>query len=162
MTWWPNQRLLPLSWTLAINISVFSQKRRKKPQKQNLLKYVLLWKWPLREEMRKRCLVPKLEIHNPARVMPWCCSWEKTTAPLNKPDYPEAEVEIYMRDNLPSLDINPLDWWKVNERRFPRLASLHSRDFCAIWEGVFCCGANCQQAALQTIPSPRRHVTFFK
>ncbi|RXN16266.1 zinc finger BED domain-containing 1-like protein [Labeo rohita] len=55
------------------------------------------------------------------------------TTPQQATDY-GAEVDIYMRDNPPSLDINPLDWWKANERRFPRLAipSLHSWDICAI------------------------------
>ncbi len=35
-----------------------------------------------------------------------------------------------MRDNLPSLDINLLDWWKVNEWCFPRLATLARRYLC--------------------------------
>ncbi len=55
---------------------------------------------------------------------------EDYSTPQQATDYPEAEMEIYMRDNLPSLDINPLDWWKVNEWRFPRLATLARRYLC--------------------------------
>ncbi|XP_077094167.1 E3 SUMO-protein ligase ZBED1-like [Siphateles boraxobius] len=51
------------------------------------------------------------------------------SAPRQATDYPE-EVDIYMRDNPPSLDINPLDWWKANERRFPKLATLARRYLC--------------------------------
>ncbi|KAI2653746.1 E3 SUMO-protein ligase ZBED1 [Labeo rohita] len=51
------------------------------------------------------------------------------TTPQQATDY-GAEVDIYMRDNPPSLDINPLDWWKANELRFPRLAILARRYLC--------------------------------
>ncbi|CAM4549434.1 unnamed protein product [Leuciscus chuanchicus] len=49
---------------------LFLHKRRKRPQKQNLLKCVLLWKWPMRKEMRKRCLLPKLEMKTAAKATP--------------------------------------------------------------------------------------------
>ncbi len=59
-----------------------------------------------------------------------------SSTPQQATDYPEAEVGIYMRDNPPSLDINPLDWWKVNERRFPRLATLARRYLCILRTSV--------------------------
>ncbi|XP_048054650.1 E3 SUMO-protein ligase ZBED1-like [Megalobrama amblycephala] len=52
------------------------------------------------------------------------------STPRQATDDPEAEVDIYMRDDPPSLDINPLEWWKANERRFPRLATLARRYLC--------------------------------
>ncbi len=45
-------------------------------------------------------------------------------------DDPEAEVDTYMRDNLPSLDTDPLEWWKIQKTRFPRLAILARRYLC--------------------------------
>lgn len=42
----------------------------------------------------------------------------------------EAQVDYYLRDIAPSLDINPLDWWKVNGPRFPKLATLASHYLC--------------------------------
>ncbi|XP_078025234.1 E3 SUMO-protein ligase ZBED1-like [Epinephelus lanceolatus] len=45
-------------------------------------------------------------------------------------DDPKAAVDTYMRDNLPSLDTNPLDWWKIQQTCFPRLATLARRYLC--------------------------------
>ncbi|KAJ8412595.1 hypothetical protein AAFF_G00129310 [Aldrovandia affinis] len=45
---------------------------------------------------------------------------------------PEAEVDNYFRDIPPSLDTNPLDWWKVNETQFPRLAVSARRYLCIL------------------------------
>lgn len=42
----------------------------------------------------------------------------------------EAQVDYYLRDIAPSLDINPLDWWKINASRFPKLASLARHYLC--------------------------------
>nr|XP_046242979.1 E3 SUMO-protein ligase ZBED1-like [Scatophagus argus] len=42
----------------------------------------------------------------------------------------EAQVDYYLRDIAPSLDINPLDWWKVNGPRFPKLATLARHFLC--------------------------------
>lgn len=42
----------------------------------------------------------------------------------------EAQVDYYLRDIAPSLDINPLDWWKVNGPRFPKLAILARHYLC--------------------------------
>ncbi len=42
----------------------------------------------------------------------------------------EAQVDYYWRDIAPSLDINPLDWWKVNGPRFPKLATLARHYLC--------------------------------
>ncbi|XP_076586347.1 E3 SUMO-protein ligase ZBED1-like [Chaetodon auriga] len=42
----------------------------------------------------------------------------------------EAQVDYYLRDIAPSLDINPLDWWKVNGPRFPKLATLARHYLC--------------------------------
>ena len=41
-----------------------------------------------------------------------------------------AEVDNYMRDNPPELTTNPLQWWKTNQARFPRLAKLARRYLC--------------------------------
>lgn len=42
----------------------------------------------------------------------------------------EAQVDYYLRDIAPSLDINPLNWWKVNAPRFPKLATLARHYLC--------------------------------
>ncbi|XP_072244204.1 E3 SUMO-protein ligase ZBED1-like [Leuresthes tenuis] len=42
----------------------------------------------------------------------------------------EAQVDYYLRDIAPSLDINPLDWWRVNGPRFPTLATLARHYLC--------------------------------
>lgn len=42
----------------------------------------------------------------------------------------EAQVDYYLRDIAPSLDINPLDWWRVNGLRFPKLATLARHYLC--------------------------------
>lgn len=42
----------------------------------------------------------------------------------------EAQVDYYLRDIAPSLDINPLDWWRLNGPRFPKLASLAREYLC--------------------------------
>uniref|UniRef100_A0A1A7YUM3 BED-type domain-containing protein n=1 Tax=Iconisemion striatum TaxID=60296 RepID=A0A1A7YUM3_9TELE len=42
----------------------------------------------------------------------------------------EAQVDYYLRDIAPSLDINPLDWWKINRQRFPKLESLARHYLC--------------------------------
>lgn len=42
----------------------------------------------------------------------------------------EAQVDYYLRDIAPSLDINPLDWWRVNGPRFPKLATLARHYLC--------------------------------
>lgn len=42
----------------------------------------------------------------------------------------EAQVDYYLRDIAPSLDINPLHWWRINAPRFPKLASLARHYLC--------------------------------
>lgn len=42
----------------------------------------------------------------------------------------EAQVDYYLRDIATSLDINPLDWWKLNSPRFPKLATLARHYLC--------------------------------
>ncbi|XP_040051808.2 E3 SUMO-protein ligase ZBED1 [Gasterosteus aculeatus] len=42
----------------------------------------------------------------------------------------EAQVDYYLRDIAPSLDINPLEWWRVNGPRFPKLATLARHYLC--------------------------------
>lgn len=42
----------------------------------------------------------------------------------------EAQVNYYLRDSATSLDINPLDWWKLNAPRFPILATLARHYLC--------------------------------
>lgn len=42
----------------------------------------------------------------------------------------EAQVDYYLRDIAPSLDINPLEWWKVNGPRFPKVATLARHYLC--------------------------------
>lgn len=42
----------------------------------------------------------------------------------------EAQVDYYLRDIAPSLDINPLDWWKLNGPRFPKVATLARHYLC--------------------------------
>ncbi|KAM4549130.1 E3 SUMO-protein ligase ZBED1-like [Odontesthes bonariensis] len=43
---------------------------------------------------------------------------------------PQLEVDTYRKDSRPSLDSNPLEWWRANHPRFPRLASLAERYLC--------------------------------
>ena len=43
---------------------------------------------------------------------------------------PQLEVDTYIKDSRPALESNPLDWWRVNQTRFPRLASLAGRYLC--------------------------------
>jgi len=70
-----------------------------------------------------------------------CCypSWSRMTPPGQcHDDYstpqqandPETEVGTYMRDNPPSLDTNPVDWWKANQTHLPRLATLARHYLC--------------------------------
>lgn len=42
----------------------------------------------------------------------------------------EAQVDHYLSDTATSLDINPLDWWKLNGPRFPKLATLARHYLC--------------------------------
>ncbi|KYO28673.1 hypothetical protein Y1Q_0000834 [Alligator mississippiensis] len=42
----------------------------------------------------------------------------------------ENELESYFREPCPSLECNPLEWWKVNAPRFPRLAKLARSYLC--------------------------------
>lgn len=43
---------------------------------------------------------------------------------------PQCEVDTYVKDSRPSLQSNPLYWWRANQTRFPRLASLAERFLC--------------------------------
>ncbi|XP_073672068.1 E3 SUMO-protein ligase ZBED1-like [Paramisgurnus dabryanus] len=43
---------------------------------------------------------------------------------------PQLEVDTYVKDSRPSLESNPLDWWRANQTRFPRLAILAQRYLC--------------------------------
>ena len=42
----------------------------------------------------------------------------------------QSEVESYLRENSAPLEIDPLNWWKLNGVRFPRLATLARRYLC--------------------------------
>ncbi|KAK0137429.1 Zinc finger BED domain-containing protein 1 [Merluccius polli] len=42
----------------------------------------------------------------------------------------DTEIHNFLRDTPPPLDCNPTDWWKVNGRRFPRLAKLARQYLC--------------------------------
>ena len=42
----------------------------------------------------------------------------------------EKEVDMFLKDPSPLLDSSPTEWWKVNERRFPRLANVARRYLC--------------------------------
>ena len=42
----------------------------------------------------------------------------------------EAELENFLREAPPPLDSTPTVWWKVNGKRFPRLAKLARRYLC--------------------------------
>lgn len=42
----------------------------------------------------------------------------------------EAQVDYYLRDVALSLDISPLDWWRLNGPRFPKLATLARHYLC--------------------------------
>lgn len=42
----------------------------------------------------------------------------------------EAQVDYYLRDISPSLDVDPLDWWRINSPRFPRVATLAKHYLC--------------------------------
>lgn len=42
----------------------------------------------------------------------------------------ESEVDMYLKDPPAPLESSPTCWWKVNERRFPTLATLAKRYLC--------------------------------
>ncbi len=42
----------------------------------------------------------------------------------------ESEVNNFLREQPPSLDTSPLDWWKANATRFPRLSRLAKGYLC--------------------------------
>ncbi|KAK0143929.1 Zinc finger BED domain-containing protein 1 [Merluccius polli] len=42
----------------------------------------------------------------------------------------DTDINNFLRDTPPPLDCNPTDWWKVNGRRFPRLAKLARQYLC--------------------------------
>ncbi|KAM3867722.1 E3 SUMO-protein ligase ZBED1-like [Diretmus argenteus] len=56
---------------------------------------------------------------------------EKYLDPVHVEGEAEKEVEHFLREVCPSLEVNPLRWWKENERRYPRLATL-ARGYLAI------------------------------
>ena len=51
------------------------------------------------------------------------------SAPQQQSD-PQAEVDNFLRRPSPSLESNPLDWWKRNQTCFPRLAPLARQYLC--------------------------------
>ncbi len=80
-------------------------------------------------------------------------------------DDPETEVDTCMRDRLPSLDTNPLDWWKGNQTHFPRLATLARRYLCVPGtsvpsERVFSTAGLSVETAHQTNPTACGHVAI--
>lgn len=42
----------------------------------------------------------------------------------------ETEVKSFLGDNPAPLDVNPVNWWKTNMERFPRLAKLARQYLC--------------------------------
>ncbi|XP_064414839.1 E3 SUMO-protein ligase ZBED1-like [Latimeria chalumnae] len=42
----------------------------------------------------------------------------------------ENELENYFREPCPTLDCSPLEWWKINAQRFPRLVKLAKSYLC--------------------------------
>lgn len=42
----------------------------------------------------------------------------------------QSEVDMYLKDPPAPLESNPICWWKVNEGRFPTLATLAKRYLC--------------------------------
>lgn len=42
----------------------------------------------------------------------------------------ESEVNNFLREQPPSLDTSPLEWWKANATRFPRLSRLAKGYLC--------------------------------
>uniref|UniRef100_A0AAV2K9B2 HAT C-terminal dimerisation domain-containing protein n=1 Tax=Knipowitschia caucasica TaxID=637954 RepID=A0AAV2K9B2_KNICA len=43
---------------------------------------------------------------------------------------PQMEVDAYIKDPRPSLESNPLDWWRENQTRLTRLAEVAHRYLC--------------------------------
>ncbi|KAF7651425.1 hypothetical protein LDENG_00111270 [Lucifuga dentata] len=41
-----------------------------------------------------------------------------------------AQVDYYLRDVSPPLNVDPLDWWRINGPRFPRVATLARHHLC--------------------------------
>lgn len=41
-----------------------------------------------------------------------------------------TELNQYCLDKCPPLHIDPMDWWKMNENKYPRLAKLASAYLC--------------------------------
>ncbi|XP_034025957.1 zinc finger BED domain-containing protein 1-like [Thalassophryne amazonica] len=68
----------------------------------------------------------------------------------------EAQVDYYLRDISPSLEVNPLDWWRVNGPRFPRLATLAKYYLCIPGVSLPCLLSEAGQtfATLRTRLSP--------
>lgn len=51
-----------------------------------------------------------------------------TMSNYNERDIKDSESEV--NNSPPSLDRSPLDWWKANATRFPRLSQLAKSDLC--------------------------------
>lgn len=41
--------------------------------------------------------------------------------PVNKSTSWKSELDIYRAESRPKMNSNPLEWWKVNQLRFPVL-----------------------------------------
>ncbi|XP_075763279.1 E3 SUMO-protein ligase ZBED1-like isoform X1 [Pelodiscus sinensis] len=55
---------------------------------------------------------------------------EGYTKKENEENAVEKELEDYLREPCPSLECSPLEWWKVNAQRFPRLGKLANSYLC--------------------------------
>ncbi|XP_075753123.1 chromodomain-helicase-DNA-binding protein 2 isoform X4 [Pelodiscus sinensis] len=55
---------------------------------------------------------------------------EGYTEKENEENSVEKELEDYLREPCPSLECSPLEWWKANAQRFPRLGKLANCYLC--------------------------------
>ena len=45
-------------------------------------------------------------------------------------NFVEQEVFRYLAENSPSRDVQPLEWWKLNEHRFPNMSRVTKKNLC--------------------------------
>ena len=67
----------------------------------------------------------------------------------------ENELEIYFSSNLPSLDIMPLEWWKIHSSEYPILSQM-AKDYLTIMSTSVPCEQLFSIAGKQITPTRNR------
>ena len=64
----------------------------------------------------------------------------------------ENELEIYFSSNPPSLDIMPLEWWKIHSSKYPILSQM-AKDYRTVMSTSVPCKQLFSIAGKQIIPT---------